>query len=56
MNNKLPLALAIGLVSGSALALQSLDDAVMQDVSGQGGLTIESTTTDPDGYTLRTGE
>ena len=28
----------------------------MQDVSGQGGLTIESTTTDPDGYTLRTGE
>lgn len=56
MNHKLPLALVISLISGSAVAMQSLDDTLMQEVSAQGGLTIESTTTDPNGYTMQTGE
>lgn len=49
------LALAITFSAGSA-AMQVLDDSLMQDISGQGGITIESTTTDPLGYTTQTGE
>lgn len=50
------LALAIGLASSSVLAMQALDDNSMQDITGQGGITIETTGLDQNGLISSTGE
>lgn len=51
MNKKCSLlAMAIGLASGNVWALQALNDDMMQDISGQGGITIEQTSLAQDGF------
>ena len=44
------LALSISVASGSVCALQALNDSSMQDVTAQGGLTIETTSLAQDGF------
>ncbi|UZK03042.1 DUF6160 family protein [Venatoribacter cucullus] len=48
----LPLLLSSPLLN----AMQVLDDAGMAEISGQSGITIELTTSDPEGRLVRTGE
>jgi len=44
------------LLPVSALAMQAMDDESMAGVAGQSGITIETTTQDPEGNFLTTGE
>lgn len=58
MNNKTLslLALSISVASGSAFALQAIEDEAMQNITGQGGITIEQTSLGENGFVSSTGQ
>lgn len=51
MNNKCSLlAFAVMVASGNLFALQAMDDDTMQDITGQGGITLEQTSLGENGF------